>query len=459
MQGKSSTWPGYALAALLLAAIPATADDFRPSYLISDLGCPAPAGTGQLVSANMSAMNFEARIAALEAALAEKNRTDVSDQKWTGKVGGRVVGDTVLYPDVDPAIEAIDPGNMSENYFEFRRVRISLSGTGYDVYDYKLQLDWERGEADAKDLYVGIHEIPLLGYVRFGHFRGPSGLELLTNTKCITFMERALSSIFTTGRKVGVAAFNNSANDTFHINYGAFFNDFNAGEMCRVDDAQGVRLGMRGVWTPIYTANGRGVLHLGGSIQYVDDADDRVRFHNRPEVHLNDPWLDTQEYDASTFNVFALELASVYGPWSLQSELFYTQINGIGGAADTEVCAAYVYGSWFLTGESRNYDNRAKAFECVTPNTNFWIVPTCDGPAAGWGAWELAARWSYADCTDAAFASVASAGQMNDLTVGLNWYWNPHTRVMFEYIHPWLNRNDIGVAQADILGMRMQVSF
>ncbi len=463
MQGEFYTWLGCGLAVLLSAAIPAMAGDLQQSYLISDPGYPGPAATGQLVSANMSTMNFEARIAALEAALAEKDEeikwTDVSGQKWSGKVGGRIMGDTVLYPNVDPALEAVDPGNMSENYFEFRRLRIFLSGKGYGVYDYKFQLDWEKGNAAAKDLYVGIHDIPALGYVRFGHFKGPSGLEQLTSAKYITFMERSLTDVFTMARKVGVAAYKNSANDTFHVHYGAFFDDVDAEDMCRVDDAQGVRLGARGVWTPVYTANGRGVVHLGASVQYADDADDSVRFRNRPEVHQNNRWLDTGAYDASGFSVYSLELAGIYGPLSVQSELYYTNINGINGGADADVYGAYIYGSWFLTGEARNYENDAKAFGRVKPHTNFWIVPTCDGPAAGWGAWELATRWSYVDYTDPAFAGVDSAGQMNDLTVGLNWHWNPYTRVMFEYIHPWVNRNDIGVAQADILGMRMQVDF
>lgn len=465
MQGRFHQWLGCGLAALLFVAAPAVGGDNQLPNMLPDPGYANQGNPGQFVSNNMSATTFEARIAALEAALAEKDKEEVKwesvhGQKWSGKVGGRIMGDSILYPNVDPDIVAVDPGDMAQNYFEFRRLRIFLSGTGYGVYDYKFQLDWEKGAAVLKDMYVGIHEIPLLGYVRFGHFKGPSGLEQLTSSKYITFMERALPvDSFTMDRRVGVAAFKNSAHDTFHINYGAFFESVDPETMDRVDDNQGIRLGARGVWTPIYTANGRGALHLGASFQYVDDADDSVQFRNRPEVHQNNRWVDTGAYDARDYGILGLEMASVYGPFSLQSELFYTDVNGTNGNADMDLYGAYVYGSWFLTGEARNYENDEKVFGRVKPHTNFWIVPTCDGPCAGWGAWELAARWSYVDYTDPALAGVGSAGQLSDMTLGINWYWNPYTRVMFEYIHPWLNRNDIGANEADILGMRMQVDF
>jgi phosphate-selective porin OprO/OprP len=409
-------------------------------------------------------MNFESRIAALEAALADEKKKeevewkDVSDQKWTTKIGGSVFGDMVLYPNVDPAIEGLG-ADYHENYFEFRRARLFASGTGYGVYDYKFNLDWESGSASVKDIYVGIHEIPLLGYVRFGHYFGPIGLESQTSSKYTTFMERSLATVaFGDDRQLGVCAYNNTANDTFHIQYGAFIEGFEPDDFEVVDDNQGVRLAARGVWTPVYTANGRGVLHFGISGLYVDAPDDEVQFRNRPEVHKNQRWIDTGTIAAHSYGTLGVELAAIHGPLSLQGECFFTRADSVAGG-DVDLYGAYAYASYFLTGESRNYDNVAKSFGRVHPNTNFWIVPTCDGPAAGWGAWELAGRWSWVDFTDPGLAAVTSAGQLNDLTVGVNWHWNPYTRVMFEYIHPFLNRNDIGAAEADIVGMRMQVDF
>lgn len=141
------------------------------------------------------------------------------------------------------------------------------------------------------------------------------------------------------------------------------------------------------------------------------------------------------------------------------TEFLYTstQVGNVGG----DFYGAYGQASWFLTGECRNYKRSEGVFDRVTPFTNFWLVRGGNGLDAGWGAWELAARWSYLDFTD---GPSANAGQQNDLTLGVNWYWKPYTRMMFNWIHPW---NDYNVASAggftdgagDILGVRMQVDF
>jgi len=455
MQGRFQKWLGCGLAALLFVAAPAAAGDMQP-YLTSDPGYSSQGATAHLVSNNTSAMNFEARIAALEAALAEKEECEwesVHGQKWSGKVGGRIMGDYVMWANENTVL-----GNQ-DNYFEMRRLRIFLSGKGYGVYDYKFQLDFEpeNEEPSMKDMYIGIHEIPLLGYVRMGHFKGPSSLEEMTSSKYITFMERALPNVFAMSRKVGIASYNNTHNDVFHLNYGVFFNDVDDNDKQRVGDAQGVEFGIRGVWTPLYTANGRGVIHTGASWRYVDDRDDSVDFDSKPEIHEGDDWIATGAIAARDYNIAGLELAGIYGPFSAQSELFYTNVNTIVGP-NVNLYGAYVYGSWFLTGESRNYENDKKVFGRVKPHTNFWVVNTCDGCCSGWGAWELAARWSYLDYTDPNLPG-GNQGTLNDMTIGVNWHWNPYARMMLNWIHPLASNQAVGNGNGDIIAMRWQVDF
>ena len=74
------------------------------------------------------------------------------------------------------------------------------------------------------------------------------------------------------------------------------------------------------------------------------------------------------------------------------------------------------------------------------------------------GAWETAVRWSWVQLDDRNI-SEGTAGQLNDVTLGVNWYWNPYTRLMFNYITALGDRNDVGHYQTDILGMRLQVDF
>ena len=142
------------------------------------------------------------------------------------------------------------------------------------------------------------------------------------------------------------------------------------------------------------------------------------------------------------------ELAWVNGPLSLQSEFMWANVNVIGGP-NQDHYGAYVYGSYFLTGEHRPYNRFYGRFERIKPLENFWMVNTGEGRCVGRGAWEATARWSYLDLTDG-----PDAEQMHDLTVGVNWYWNPHTRYMLNWIHPFTNtpaQNE----EADILAMRL----
>jgi phosphate-selective porin OprO/OprP len=162
--------------------------------------------------------------------------------------------------------------------------------------------------------------------------------------------------------------------------------------------------------------------------------------------------IDTGDLAATTQQQVGLELAWVRGPLSLQSEFVWTHVNDT-GPGSTEPWGAYAYASYFLTGEHRPYDREEGVFRRVKPYENFWLVDTPCGCAAGWGAWELALRWSYMDFID------IDGQQLHDVTFGVNWYWNPRARLMFDWIHPMRHTNTDGATEGDVLGARFQVDF
>ncbi|MDR1290471.1 MAG: hypothetical protein LBK06_04645, partial [Planctomycetaceae bacterium] len=71
------------------------------------------------------------------------------------------------------------------------------------------------------------------------------------------------------------------------------------------------------------------------------------------------------------------------------------------------------------------------------------------------GGLELAAKWAYTDTSDLynSTAAVGSrfTGHVNDITVGLNWYWTPQARWLFDYIHviPSQQRGALGRDHSD----------
>ncbi len=389
---------------------------------------------------------------------------DVTDEPWQHTWGGRIQADTVYWPD-----DAEFGGRP--NYVEFRRLRIFCSGEGYGVWNYKLEFDLApEAEGDAivvdnrvsldnfglevKDAYLGIMDIPVLGYIRAGHFKVPFGLEELTSSKYTTFMERNAPHRFAPGREFGIAARRYFPGANMTCAYGVFYDEMSETAHSIVNDNQGYRAGLRFTWAPWYDecTGGRDLLHIGMAYLYTYDADREVRFTSRSEIHRGNPLVDTGVLTANQLQQVGTELAWVRGPLSLQGECVYTQVNDA-AAGTTNLWGAYAFASCFLTGEHRPYDREEGVFGRVTPFENFWFVNTPRGCATGWGAWELALRYSYLDFRD------IGQQQLHNLTGGLNWYWNPNSRLLFNWIHP-MRLDDInGLAQGDVIGMRFEVDF
>ena len=90
---------------------------------------------------------------------------------------------------------------------------------------------------------------------------------------------------------------------------------------------------------------------------------------------------------------------------------------------------AYAQVGYFLTGEHRPYDRKAGTIDRIKPFHGF--APWDNDSAAGRGAWEVAARWSYLDLND----TNIRGGTVSDLTARLNWYLNPVWKMQFNDIH------------------------
>lgn len=406
---------------------------------------------------------------------------DVTAEEWitvrgAGKRitwGGRIETDSVNW-----ARDGAFGGQP--NYVEFRRLRLMASGEGYGIYDYQLELEFAPGTdeirigdtpdlgLEVKDAYIGVREVPWLGYTVLGHFRTPIGLSSLTSTRFIPFMERSLPNRLLPGRELGLAAFNRAPELNMAWGYGIFFDDLDEARRRIENDNQGTSFIGRVTGTPYFDeeSDGACLLHLGLGYAYtrprLRDAEDdmldpirAVEFRARPEIARGDPLISTGLLDAEHTQILNGEMAWAHGPLTLQAEATYMNLD-LAELPTSNLWGTYVYGSWFLTGERRPYDRNFGVFRRVTPYENFWMVPTPNGTEAGLGAWELAVRWSHLNFTD------ISDQYLNDLTVGMNWYWNPHSRVMFNWIHPFAHNSPLASevdADGDIIALRMQIDF
>jgi phosphate-selective porin OprO/OprP len=383
---------------------------------------------------------------------------DMSTDKWTVKLGGHVQLDYVNWAQASDTIVG------DQDYTEFRRVRLVADGTGYGVYDFRLQMTLEpesvaeqiSATPEVKDAYLSLNEIPGLGRFRIGNFFVPFSLEQVTNDTNNVFLERSIPTqgIYAADREVGVALYNSTEDRRLTWTTGMFFDSVTESIKERIDDNQGYRLSGRVTGLPYYDepSNGRYLVHVGAGILHTQDQDNRVRFRARPQVREGPRLIDSGVLDADSYTTGNLEFAGVCGPLTLQSEVFLSTVaRNTAGAATTN--GAYAHLSWFLTGENRIFEpfgQHGAQFARNVPYSNFFLVPG----GVGTGAVELKTRMSWLDLRE------LDRGTYHDVTVGVNWYWSDRVRVMFDYIHPMTSQNTtFGSTNSDLLALRFDFNW
>lgn len=374
---------------------------------------------------------------------------------FKGKLSGRIHLDVAAF-ERDDDIEA----EFGDTDFpagtagvEFRRVRLSLEGeigTALPVF-FKTEYDFATSETQFKDVFVGIDKIPFVGRIQAGHFKEPLGLELLTSSRFLTFMERGTPmEAFLPERNIGVMASGAKLNE--HLTYaaGVFSDTGDAGKITTFDG--NYRVSGRVTGLPWYdeASKGASLLHLGVSGSYIDpihstNSTGVARFRTRPEAHLAPRFVDTGTIpDVDHAYLAGAEAAVVLGPFSAQAEYVRTWVGAPGGTLAFD--GFYIFGTWFITGEHRVYRRSNGTFDRVIPNHSF-----TDG---GIGAWELAVRYSYIDLNDEGI----NGGRLNNITAGVNWYLNPNAKIQANYVNAMLDRGATD-GTAHIFQGRVAVDF
>ena len=164
-------------------------------------------------------------------------------------------------------------------------------------------------------------------------------------------------------------------------------------------------------------------MHLGLAGEYVASTDADVRYKATAESNVAPALVDTGTLAASHAGIHGLELAIQEGPFLLQSE-YLGAVAAPDDASPVFFFGGYVSLSAFLTGEARPYDRGRGAFGMAVPNVPFSI-----GDRRWRGAVEAGVRYSYLDLDH----GDVTGGRDHAVSVGINWYWNQHVRLMFDY--------------------------
>jgi phosphate-selective porin OprO/OprP len=258
------------------------------------------------------------------------------------------------------------------------------------------------------------------------------GLELLTSSRFLTFIERsAATEAFAPERNIGAMVSGARFNDRMTYALGGFADTDSLGRETSIDGNYRVTGRITGL--PWYDQEYKGarLLHLGVSGSYIDSSDDAARFRTRPEAHLAPRYVDTGGAITGVEHSWlgSAEAATVFGPLSAQAEYFRAVVTSDVGSPSYH--GFYVYGTWFITGEHRPFRRSMGVFDRVIPHHNF---NPADG---GWGAWELAVRYSHVDLND----EDLDGGRLKDVTAGVNWYLHPNAKIQLNYVNAMVDRD------------------
>jgi phosphate-selective porin OprO/OprP len=407
--------------------------------------------------------------------------------------------------DYRPDTAATVPQRLDDGV-NLRRARIGVLGKFLGDWNYALIYDFG-GSSDGFDSTAAVNGTPVgflpggalsgvqnayLSYTGFRPFGGtlaieggimdlPFTLGEATSSNDILFMERASSQVIAS----------TMAADDFRSAFGArWFNDrFWAGAYVTgpttgaIHSASSVnpngmteqlgtvaRIAGQIVSGPDYS------LHLGADAGFllmpphnlVTNAQ-TVTFTDRPELRIDPTQLISTGAIAnvSGAQVYGVEAAGAYGPLFFQGEYYWFNVErnaatGLPpfGAPNLKFEGGYAQASFVLTGETHEYNPSAAAYYGIVPAQPFSLA------GGGWGAWEIAGRFSTIDLNDQlGTATGVAGGRQTIYTAALNWYVSRNIRFMFNYLHGNVprqisptNPGDAG-SNFDAFAMRTQVAF
>lgn len=400
-------------------------------------------------------------------------------------VGGRTQIDTVYWQNRDSFNTT--GGATDQDAVNVRRGRLRVDGTIYEIIDFAAEYDFvnefnvnpgtpatEGNNAAVPavtDLWVNFKEVPIVGNIKIGSFKDPIGMEHLTSSRFLEFIERSpIQDTFT-------GSFNNGflpgiqVGDTWDEEHGTWASGFFKNSTNIFDNGFGdgeFNWTSRVTYTPLYEDEGEYMLHLGIAGSVREPNNEVLRYRSRPSLRngapsgLNPIFVDTTTFGCKQQDMLGLEVAGNYGSFSFQSELMNSwaqdTVPGVGpllgvNVGNTYVYSWYVEGLYFLTGEHREYERKQGVFGRVKPHENFkW--------GHGIGAWQLGARYSLTDLRDTGI----DGGKLQDVTLGLNWFLNPNMKIQTNYVYSYGNAPLIGAARgldgaAHGAGTRLAIDF
>jgi phosphate-selective porin OprO/OprP len=306
-----------------------------------------------------------------------------------------------------------------------RRARLALKAELWGDWYSEVDMDFAEETTALKDAYISYRGIfGGNGRVRVGNFRQPFGLEEVTTSRNLTFMERSLGTDpFVVGRRMGLEVTRWSPDFRASASvFGADVEDF--AKEANETFSYAARLN----YTPINDDDSTLMLGAAGTLRTPDFGSEEAKFDTRPETNISDTkFTYVKVKDVDSWTVFGGEMAYINQRLRLQGEYMMTDVSRLDGDPSVSYSGGYVFASYFLTDDKHEWDSRDAEISRFRPNNKS-------------GAWELAARYSFLDLDD----PEKMGGEATAMTLGLNYYANANVRIYLNYGHVDNGDNAIG---------------
>lgn len=374
-----------------------------------------------------------------------KNTTWLSTADGATKIrfGGRIQNDWNWFWGASDVTNKT--GLEVEDGTVFRRARLMACGTLYGNVDFSAEYDFAGGVTKIRDTWIALNcsGIPR---VQVGSMKEPFGLEQLTSDLNTNMIERHSSdSAFAPSYNTGMLVSDTCMKEKVYWGVGVFRDANDAGDDTGNARSGDVNYTARVTGRPWISENGDNWVHVGGAASYREPSDDTAQFQSKPEMFLAPVLVGTGPMATDQVMLYELESAAAFGSAHCQAEYYRTDVNGTGGAGDSTFTGWALQGGYFLTGEKRPYQASNGTWGRVTPTKNMG----CEG--GGRGAWEVVGRYDFVNLND----GPVDGGTMKTLSFGVNWYLNPNTKVMLDWVHAHADP----AGSLDGLEMRFQVDF
>jgi phosphate-selective porin OprO/OprP len=346
------------------------------------------------------------------------------------------------------------------NAVGFNRARLGADGTAFEQVDWVAEFDFASGSAVFKDVFLQVKDLPLVRRVIVGNFKEPFSLEQAMSSNDYPFIQRSPVNALDPSRHWGVGILSYTENERMTLQVGAFRSGSNS-TGTDIGDGNDMAYTVRVTGLPWYdkSENELYVLHLGGAFSQTFPKNDTVTFNQGPQSSLLEPASDNSltpfvkniTIPSNSEQLYDVQAALALNALSFQAEWSAAYVEQIGGGP-VFLHGSYVYASFFLTGEHREYLTKDGIFGITHVRRPFLCMKGKGGFVRGPGAWELLARFDYLNFANSNIPLVNGLppGQKYaDGVFGVNWYLNDYARLMFNYVHAVPQNQTFGPSYAD----------